>query len=177
MSATGTATQFANALSVSFKNYRIPSQRGTQSVFGVNNDPSLPGDLGSNVLAVFGLSNYQNMSSEAKRSVLKPATNSTTSIPAGDLTPADFENHYNLTPLVNAGDLGQGQTLGIVTLASFDPTDALTFWNTYLHLPVLANRISVDNIDGGAGGSAWTTGQTRPPSMSNNRERSHRSRK
>jgi kumamolisin len=158
VSATGTAAQFANALSVSFKNYRIPSPHGTQSVFGVNNDPSLPGDLGSDVLAIFGLSNYKNMSSEAKRSVLKPATNSSSAIPAGYLTPADFESHYDLTPLVNAGDLGQGQTLGIVTLASFDPNDAITFWKTYLHLPVLANRFTIDNIDGGAGAVSLDNG-------------------
>jgi kumamolisin len=68
----------------------------------------------------------------------------------GDWTVADFGQYYNVNPLYKRGITGKGTTIGIVTLASFTPSDAFAYWAS-LKLNVDANRITVINIDGGAG--------------------------
>jgi kumamolisin len=150
VSATGTCGEFARALSVTFDNFAFPSARGTQDGYGTKTDPILPTDVGSSILAILGLSSYSPFVSQAVPALGQPAVSSN-QVPAGELTPADFTSHYNLTPLLNSGDLGQGQTIGIVTLASFNPEDAYTFWQEYLGLSVSASRITQDDIDGGSG--------------------------
>ena len=44
-------------------------------------------------------------------------------VQTGSLTPEDFAKQYNLNPLYAKGATGKGVTIGIVTLASVDPTD------------------------------------------------------
>jgi subtilase family serine protease len=151
VSATGTITEIDNALGITIDDFSIPSQQGVQKVFASQTDPSLPTGIAANILAILGLTNYSSFASQATPALHQPVAAPNGKIPAGELTPANFENHYNLTPLINAGDLGQGQTLGIVTLASLDPTVPVTFWKQYLHISVLPNRITLDNIDGGSG--------------------------
>ena len=46
---------------------------------------------------------------------------------------------------------GAGRTIGIVTLASLDPENAEYFWKHILHLATKPGRITLDNVDGGAG--------------------------
>ena len=49
--------------------------------------------------------------------------------PSGFLTVTDFANHYDVQPLYNRGVTGSGRTLGIMTLASFTPSDAFAYWS------------------------------------------------
>lgn len=83
--------------------------------------------------------------------------------PPGLLTVTDFAARYNVDPLYQQGITGAGRTLGIVTLASFTPSDAFVYWNFFLNLPVDPNRLAVFDIDGGPGapndaaGSSETT--------------------
>lgn len=180
VTATGTAAQFNQALQVSLMNYAVPAVAPmsppppaagpaprTEIVHGTQADPSLPADLASAVLSILGLSNYGPFVSQALPA-LRPAGSPPPGtggggIPAGELTPANFESLYGVTPLEDAGALGQSRTIGIVTLASLDPGVPETFWARYLHLNVVANKISLVNVDGGAGavslanGSAETT--------------------
>src|SRR5262249_13951087 len=80
----------------------------------------------------------------------------------GFLTVVDLAARYNINPLYQQGITGQGRTIGIVTLASFTPSDAFAYWSS-LNLNVDPNRLTVVNIDGGPGspsdasGSAETT--------------------
>jgi kumamolisin len=82
--------------------------------------------------------------------------------PPGSLTVTDFAKHYDVNPLYHSGVNGQGVTIGIVTLASFTPSDAYAYWQA-LGLNVKSNRIREVQIDGGsgpvsdAGGSLETT--------------------
>jgi kumamolisin len=80
----------------------------------------------------------------------------------GALTVADFAKHYDVNPLYHSGITGNGTTIGIVTFASFTPSDAFAYWNA-LGLNVASNRIHEVKVDGGsgpvsdAGGSLETT--------------------
>ena len=80
----------------------------------------------------------------------------------GSLTVTDFAKHYDVNPLYHSGVTGKGTTIGIVTLASFTPSDAFAYWHA-LGLDVASNRIHEVKVDGGsgpvsdAGGSLETT--------------------
>ena len=69
----------------------------------------------------------------------------------------DFADYYDVNPLYSKGIQGQHRTLGIVTLASFTPGDAFTYWNE-LGLAVDPNRITVVNVDGGPGAPSDASG-------------------
>jgi kumamolisin len=116
----------------------------------------LPTAVGGFVESVLGLTNYPvARDQEARRPQL--ATGPHVAVPhvagalSGNLTPASFANRYNLTPLLRRGFRGQGQTIGIVTLASMNPADATHFWSKVLKIRTKARRLKLDNIDGGAG--------------------------
>lgn len=157
----GTAGQFDQAFSVTLQNMQFNGQP-----FHGAPQPQLPGPLANPILAVLGLSNYSSL---ATNIVKTPAAvlakipsadkaESVTAPPAGWQTPQDLEQHYNVTPLIAKGDLGQGQTIGIVTLASINPSDAYDYWQAY-NIPVNnPNRISLVNVDGGAGAPSLAAG-------------------
>ncbi len=90
------------------------------------------------------------LQSNAKLSaVAAPATPHAANAP-GSLTVTDFANHYDVNPLYHSGVTGKGTTIGIVTLASFTPSDAYAYWQA-LGLNVASNRIREVQIDGGSG--------------------------
>ncbi len=75
----------------------------------------------------------------------------------GEWTVAEFAQYYNVKPLYYQGITGKGRTLGIVTLASFTPSDAYAYWKA-VGLSVDPNRITVENIDGGPGAPSDASG-------------------
>jgi kumamolisin len=77
-----------------------------------------------------------------------PASNSTATGVPGDYTVGDVANLYDINPLYKAHINGQGQTIGIATLANFEPSDAYTYWSL-IGLPVAPNRITQVHVDGG----------------------------
>jgi kumamolisin len=161
VTAKGTAAEFDKALSVGINDYSVPARGhvGAQRIYASPTDPSLSLTFASHILSILGLSNYAPFVSQAVPAIHRPARADTPadSIPSGERTPADFESEYGLTSLDSRGHLGQGQTLGIVTLASVTPSVAEQFWKI-LGLGTKANRISLDNIDGGAGPVSLTAG-------------------
>jgi kumamolisin len=170
VTASGTAAEFNSALSVQQQQYKVPALTAhngqaavpAQQVHGTTQTPYLPGSLGSAVLAVLGLTNYAPFSTDLTHTP-KGVTASNSTTPStnytGNLTPADFAKNYNLDPLYNRGITGQGQTIGIVTLAGFDPNTAYHFWNTVLAMtPKQQNRITVYNVDNGPGAPSEAAG-------------------
>jgi subtilase family serine protease len=170
VTASGTAAQFDSALSVQQQQYKVPATPAhnglatiaAQQVHGTTQNPYLPASLGSSVLAILGLTNYAPFSTDLIHTPkgVTPA-NSVTPSPGytGNLTPADFAKNYGLAPLDNSGLTGQGQTIGVVTLAGFDPNAAYYFWNTVLGMtPKQQNRITVYNIDNGPGAPSEAAG-------------------
>src|ERR1700722_8060337 len=69
---------------------------------------------------------------------------------SGSLTVTDFASHYDVNPVYHSGVTGKGVTIGIVTLASFTPSDAYAYWQA-LGLNVSSSRIREVQVDGGSG--------------------------
>jgi kumamolisin len=159
VTATGTAGQFDQALSVQQHQYRlraVPDRPGrpgrrAMTIHGTTGHTLLPRQLAGFVLSILGLTNYPTFGSDAihtprLRPGAKPAAEQT-----GSLTPEDFAKQYNLDPLYAAGATGAGQTIGIVTLASLNPSDPEFFWKNTLGITTKPNRITLVNVDGGSG--------------------------
>ena len=68
-----------------------------------------------------------------------------TTNPPGDWTVVDLAQYYDISPLTQASTATQHA--GIVTLASFTPSDAFAYWNG-LGLPVKNNRLKIVDIEG-----------------------------
>jgi kumamolisin len=172
--ANGTAGEFDRALSTSQKQYQVPRQGGAhggkaipaQRVHAATSAPQLPSDLASKVLAVLGLTNYasatdnlQRVASATVRS--KPGSSCTalTGLPAACKTASDFASQYGLDGLYAKGDTGQGQTLGIVTLAAMDPAAPKYYW---AHVAGIhrTGSLSIQNVDGGPGAPSNAAGSS-----------------
>ncbi len=173
VTATGTAGEFDSALSVQQKQYSVPAVPGrggrpgipAQRVHGTTQSPMLPYRIARDVLSILGLTNYSAFASDATHtpaSVSKaPGTVTRTqsgTTYTGNLTPGDFAKDYGLDPLYARGATGRGQTIGIVTLAALSPSAPQTFWNNILGLNEPANRVAVDNVDGGPGAPSEAAG-------------------
>jgi kumamolisin len=179
VSATGTAGQFDQALSVQQQEYQVPARPahdGTagipaQTVHGTAQAPQLPGQFAEAILAVLGLTNYSPFTSNAVHvdsavTASSPSSANScvqlTGVASDCNLPTNFQANYGLTPLTKAGAVGAGQTIGIVTLAALDPGAPEYFWSHELGLPATGRTVTVDNIDGGPGApsDASGTGET-----------------
>lgn len=175
VTSQGTAAEYQNALSVLFDNYEVPASSATvssgpaastQQVFAATHNPQLPSNLATNIEAVLGLTNYapyQSLSIPGKAQVTPGSTAASGgTIPTGTAPssqlPQAFEKQYHLTTVLNAGSQGQGQTMGIVTLASVNPKVPAYFWENVAHIAVLPNRLTLVNVDGGAGAVSLNNG-------------------
>jgi subtilase family serine protease len=159
VSTTGTVASYNRALRVRQHEYKlgaVPARHGhlarpAATFAGTAQPATLPTRVGKIVLSVLGLTAYPAAVSNAVHTPALPRGARPAATQKGTLTPADFASRYHLSPLQQAGHLGQGQTIGIVTLASMRASDATHFWSTTLRIQTKANRISLDNVDGGAG--------------------------
>jgi kumamolisin len=159
VSATGRASRWNKALSVTQSEYKVAAipARGDQparpavTFHGTTDKPLLPKSLASFVYSILGLTNYPVASSDAVRTPTPEERSTPKGLQQGNRTPANFAKQYNLTPLQRAGAKGKGETIGIITYASLRPSDATHFWSSVLKIKTKANRIKLDNIDGGSG--------------------------
>ncbi len=163
ITASGKASQFNAAFGINLQNFLVKAPPAVKSgraklstVHGSKQDPRVPANIGSSILAILGLTNYSSAQSHAVPSRAKrinPLASSDAGLPSGvGLGPSDFVNRYGLSALEKQGARGQGTTVGIVTLAAMDPTVALEFWNKYLGLNEPASRLTLIPVDGGAPG-------------------------
>lgn len=169
VTASGTAAQFNQALSVQQNNYQVPAVAArdgqaaipAQQIHGTSSDPYLPSSIAPDVLAILGLTNYAPFRDDAThtpKGAKSSGTVTATAAHTGNLTPADFAQTYDLGPLYHRGITGQGETMGIITLAGFDPAAAEYFWNNVLHITTKANRITSYNVDNGPGAPSEAAG-------------------
>jgi kumamolisin len=177
--ASGTAGQFDSALSTSQNNYSAPAINGrggqlghpAQHFHGATHSPYLPRYLANGVTAILGLTNYApfvDSSAKMKAGVSKPNSSSSnacvqlTGLTSACHLPQDFAKSYGLSPLSQHGAQGQGQTIGIVTLAALDQGAPEYFWKNVEGLPAAsANRaVKVENIDGGPGDPSFDAGSS-----------------
>ena len=170
VSASGTAGEFDQALTIKQMNYHVPAQHGVnghripaQTVFSATTAPELPFSISRSVLAVLGLTNYAPFATHMARlnSTTRPATASSAADAPGSFLPSDFAANYGLAPLYKKAN-GSGETIGIVTLAALDVGAPEFFWQNVANVPATGRTVSVDNIDGGPGApsDAAGTGET-----------------
>ena len=166
VSAKGTAREFNNALSVTqgeYKTKAVPA-RGDQparpavTFHGTTDSPLLPKSLAGFVYSILGLTNYPVASSNAVHTPTPEVRSTRKGLQEGNRTPANFARQYGLDPLYASGARGRGQTIGIITYASVKPSDATHFWSKVLHIKTKANRIKLDNVDGGSGAVSYDSG-------------------
>ncbi|WP_114240845.1 protease pro-enzyme activation domain-containing protein [Dyella sp. C9] len=156
--ATGTIAQFNAALQTSVHDYQSADGRHFHRP---NTQPVIPSIIADTLLSATGLStdvklhpniaradHFGSLKLTSKTATANSSGNGTaTGIPE-EYTVGDVANFYNINPLYKAGINGSGSTIGIVTLAAFQPSDAYAYWSM-IGLPVKANRITVIPVDGG----------------------------
>jgi subtilase family serine protease len=168
VSVTGTAREFNKALSVTQGQYTtkaVPARgnlpaRPAVTFHGTTDQPLLPKSLAGFVDAILGLTNYPVASSNAVHTPTPEARTPRTGFQSGNRTPKNFARQYNLEPLYSRGAKGSGETIGIITYASLLPSDATHFWSKTLKIKTKANRIKLDNIDGGSGRVSFASGSS-----------------
>lgn len=164
--ATGTADAFNQAFAVDMHDVREHGKRFHRH----HHDPVIPILLRDLLVAVEGLSNepkfhhrhhsLTNDSPLATPTPVLPRAGATATGVPGSFTVGDTANLYNINPLYAARIDGTGRTVGIVTLAGFDPADAFTYWNL-VGLQVKPDRLTQVHVDGGGEISADAgTGET-----------------
>ncbi len=159
VSATGTAAEFGAALGVAQMNYFVPAVPASggqaaipaQRIHATTDVATLPGPIARFVLCVLGLTSYGPYTSNLVHTPAAAPGARVHSSVNDSQTPEDFARRYGLDPLYAKGYDGSGQTIGIVTLASVNPKVPYHFWRKTLGLTVPAGRITLTNVDGGAG--------------------------
>ncbi|HEX3766227.1 MAG TPA: S53 family serine peptidase [Kofleriaceae bacterium] len=164
--ATGTADAFNQAFSADMHDVKENGKRFHRH----HHNPIIPVLFRDLLISVEGLNNEPkfahrhhsvtaNSPLTAHPPVLPKSGAIATGVP-GSFTVGDTANMYNINPLYAAGVDGTGRTVGIVTLAGFDPADAFTYWNL-IGLSVASNKVTQVHVDGGGEISAEAgTGET-----------------
>jgi kumamolisin len=152
--ATGTADAFQRAFTVEMRDVSRHGRRFHRP----RHAPRIPVLLRDLLVAIEGLSNEPQfvamhhsaaeLTPLAVPAPVVPAAGATATGVPGSFTVGDVANLYNINPLYNAGITGAGRTIGIATLANFDPADAFAYWDL-VGLTVDPNRITQVHVDGG----------------------------
>jgi kumamolisin len=137
LKVTGTLGQVQQTLGVQLGLYR---DRAGHTFRAPATDPQVPASLASSIQAIFGLDTYP---------ALQRLYQQQSSPTPGQYTPADIRTAYNVTPLLNMGLNGAGQTIAIVGCDTFQLTDIQGF-NTFFSLP--GSTIHQVNVDVGPQG-------------------------
>ena len=171
LTVTGKPATFEQVFQTSLHQFAEPATaKAPASTFrAAVGTPVVPASIASVVSGVIGLNTnrvyHPHLVAAPNKMggapVSRVATGSSKSAPAGNepgfLTVQDFADMYDVNPLYARGVTGKGQTLAIVTLANFTPSDVFAYWKS-LNLKVEPNRLKVVNIDGGPGAPGDVSG-------------------
>jgi kumamolisin len=156
---TGSSAAIGSAFGVQLHVFEVPAS-GSQPTFRFHaptGTPQIPAAVSASVHSVLGLDNRPAFAPHARRApaglpAMQPAKDNTPDTPdlPGFWTVLDLSIYYDVNPIYKKGFDGTGQTIGIVTLASFTQSDAFGYWDS-LGLNVKKNRITEVKIDGGSG--------------------------
>ncbi len=154
VTATGTNAQLSAAFGTTIHNYSLNGATYQAST----SRAVLPSSLAGIATSVAGLNTQSTLRSHAARipnaGVLAndvPTVQKSAALPPsgpGTYTVLDLAAKYNINPLYAKGLTGAGRTIGILTLAGYDQSDAYAYWNQ-LGLAVSPTRITDVLVDGG----------------------------
>jgi subtilase family serine protease len=155
LQVSGSAAQIEKAFAVQLHSFAVPASGSTpeyrfRAPLGA---PQVPAAIAGSVRAVLGLDTKPRFRPHLKHAFhipQQPSSRTNTTNPPGLWTVQDYAQYYNVNPLYAQGLSGRGRTVGIVTLASFTPSDAFEYWHS-LGLSVSAGRITQVKVDGGSG--------------------------
>jgi kumamolisin len=160
LKVTGSTSAIEAAFGVSLHAYEVPAAAGIPGYRyrAPTSAPQVSADIASSVQAVLGLDTRPRFRPHIRHSsgaVKITSTKLSSSEPntpdmPGLWTVTDFVDYYDVGPLYKEGIEGKHQTIGIVTLAAFTPSDAFAYWNS-LGLAVSPSRIKIVEVDGGSG--------------------------
>lgn len=149
--ATGSIGAIEKTFNVTINQY----QHGNKTFFANSSDPQVPSNIHDLILGITGMTTFSDFKTNAMNKASYTSQSSQVTFnkngaPAeapGQYGPAQVRSFYNINPLYRGAD-GKGQTIGIATLANFNPSDAYTYWKTY-GVSNSTNRITVIPVDGG----------------------------
>jgi kumamolisin len=160
LKVTGSTSAIETAFGVSLHAYEVPAAAGVPGYRyrAPTSAPQVSADIAASVQAVLGLDTRPRFRPHIRHSsgaVKITSTKLSSSEPntpdmPGLWTVTDFVDYYDVGPLYKEGIEGKHQTIGIVTLAAFTPSDAFAYWNS-LGLAVSPSRIKIVEVDGGSG--------------------------
>ncbi|MGA8215895.1 MAG: S53 family peptidase [Candidatus Sulfotelmatobacter sp.] len=164
LKVTGLPADMERAFAVSLHNYEVPAHDNVPGyTFHAPLTPAtIPAEISQWVVAVVGLDSrprFRPLSRTVspKLRMASSVRQTTTPDEPGLWTVTDFADYYDVQPLYHRGVTGSGRTIGIVTFASFTPSDAFAYWSA-LGLSVDPNRIKIVNVDGGPGAPSDASG-------------------
>ena len=172
LSVTGSQDAIEKAFNVSLHTFEVPANGANASYrfHAPTTAPQVSSAVAANVQGVLGLDSrprfrphIQQTPDAVKQQLapkgVQPAAAGAPATPdqPGLWTVTDFADYYDVQPLYAQGIQGQNRTIGIVTLASFTPSDAFTYWNS-LGLATDPSRITVVDVDGGPGAPSDASG-------------------
>jgi kumamolisin len=164
LTATGLPSEMEHAFSVSLHSYEIAAHENVPgyTFHAPLTRATIPTEISGLVTAVVGLDNRpslhpMNRTVSPKLKIAKSVAQTTTPDEPGSWTVTDFADYYDVQPLYRRGVTGSGRTIGIVTFASFTPSDAFAYWSA-VGLSVNPNRIKIVNVDGGPGAPSDAAG-------------------
>jgi kumamolisin len=155
---SGTAQQIETAFGVQLHTFEVPATPANASYRyrAPMAAPRLSPTMAGSVRAVLGLDTRAHLTPHLQHPQWQsapraPSPNTVdTADPPGSWTVLDYAKYYDVNPLYHEGLSGRGQTLAILTFASFTPSDAYRYWSA-LGLKVNSKRITEVPVDGGSG--------------------------
>jgi kumamolisin len=164
LKVTGLPADMERAFAVSLHSYEVPAHDNVAGyTFHAPLTPAtIPAEISAAVAAVVGLDSsprFRPLSRTVspKLRMASSVARTTTPDEPGLWTVTDFADYYDVQPLYKHGVTGKGRTIGIVTFASFTPSDAFAYWSA-LGLEVKTDRLRIVNVDGGPGAPSDDSG-------------------
>jgi subtilase family serine protease len=165
LKVTGLPANMERAFAVSLHSYSVPAHGSIPgyTFHAPLTRTTIPAEIAPAVAAVVGLDSRPSLrphhlvAPQTVRRVRSSAPSTSSGNDPGFWTVSDFANYYDVAPLYSDGVSGKGRTIGIMTFASFTPSDAFAYWSA-LGLGAVKGRIQIVNVDGGPGKPSDSSG-------------------
>ncbi len=145
INASASVSQAQQAFNMQIGDY----QNGQDTFYANTSSPELPRGISKFITSISGLDNTKKYHSHYQRPT-------TPSGPSSGYSPLDIANVYNMAPLQSAGTLGDNQTIALLELDGYRPTDIIKYFLNYGLGTSLTNisNIVIDGFNGNAGQGA-----------------------